>query len=88
MIVVQGDAFNRSGIATVLCVTLTTQLKWAEAPGNVLLSEKDTGLQRTSVANVSQMVTVGRSALRERTGKLPKQKLELVLIGISLVLGR
>lgn len=86
--VVQGDAFNRSRIATAVCVPLTSKLKWAEAPGNVLLGSSVTGLPRDSVANVSQIVTLDRSALTERVGKLPPEKLRLVLAGIDVVLGR
>jgi mRNA interferase MazF len=88
VVVIQGDAFNRSRIATVACVALTSNLRWAEAPGNVLLSDRITGLPRDSVANVSQLVTLDRSALRERVGALPEKKLELVLLGVDIVLGR
>jgi mRNA interferase MazF len=88
VVVVQGDAFNRSRIDTVVCVPLTSALRWAEAPGNVLLEAKLTGLPKDSVANVSQIVTLDRSALTERVGKLSKAKLELVLVGIDVVLGR
>ncbi len=88
VVVVQGDAFNRSHIATVVCVALTSNLRWAEAPGNVLLSVRDTGLPKDSVANVSQLVTLDREALTERVGTLPAKKLELVLLGIDIVLGR
>jgi len=88
VVVVQGDAFNRSRIATVVCVVLTSNLRWAEAPGNVLLSARLTGLPKDSVANVSQLVTLDREALTERAGDLPAQKLELVLLGIDIVLGR
>ncbi len=88
VVVVQGDAFNRSRIATVVCVALTSNLRWAEAPGNVLLSARTTGLPRDSVANVSQLVTLDREALSERVGSLPAKKLELVLLGIDIVLGR
>jgi len=88
VVVVQGDAFNRSRISTVVCVALTGDLRWAEAPGNVLLSARTTGLPRDSVANVSQLVTLDRTALTERVGALPAKKLELVLLGIDIVLGR
>jgi mRNA interferase MazF len=87
VVVVQGDAFKRSRIATVVCVALTSNLRWAEAPGNVLLSPRQTGLPKESVANVSQLVTLDRSALTERVGTLPAKKLELVLVGIDVVLG-
>jgi len=88
VVVVQGDAFNRSRIATVVCVALTSNLRWADAPGNVLLSARTTGLPKDSVANVSQLVTLDREALTERVGTLPAKKLELVLLGIDIVLGR
>ena len=85
VVVVQGDAFNRSRIATVVCVALTSNLHWAEAPGNVLLDAKLTGLPKDSVANVSQLVTLDRAALTERVGALSAGKLELVLLGIDIV---
>ena len=88
VVVVQGEAFNRSRIATVVCVPLTSNLRWAEAPGNVLLTSKETGLPKDSVANVSQLVTLDKSSLTDRVGKLSKAKLELVLFGIDVVLGR
>ena len=88
VIVVQGDALNRSRIATAVCVPLTSNLKWADAPGNVLLPARLTGLPRDSVANVSQLVAVDKSALAERSGRLSRSKLGLVLAGIDVVLGR
>ena len=88
VVVVQGDALNRSRIATVVCVALTSNLKWATAPGNVLLPSSVTGLPKESVANVSQLVTMNKTDLTEQTGKLSRSKLELVLSGIDVVLGR
>jgi mRNA interferase MazF len=88
VVVVQGDPLNRSRITTVVCVALTSNLKWAAAPGNVALSSSATGLPKDSVANVSQIVTLDRAELSERVGKLPRAKLELVLCGIDVVLGR
>ena len=88
VVVVQGDAFNRSRIATVVCVALTSNLRWVDAPGNVLLTARATGLPKDSVANVPQLVTLDREALTERLGTLPAKKLELVLLGIDIVLGR
>lgn len=88
VVVVQGDAFNRSSLRTVVCVSLTSNLHWADAPGNVLLPARATGLPRDSVANVSQLVTVDRDALTERVGALSASSLELVLAGIDVVLGR
>jgi mRNA interferase MazF len=88
VVVVQGDALNRSRIATVVCVPLTSNLKWTTAPGNVLLPASLTGLPKESVANVSQVVTLDKNDLTERTGRLARSKLELVLAGIDVVLGR
>lgn len=88
VLVIQGDAFNRSGIATVVSVPLTSTLRWADAPGNVRLSARSTGLPRDSVANVSQIAAVERTLLTERVGKLSRAKVELVLSGVDVVLGR
>lgn len=88
VVVVQGDALNRSRIATVVCVAVTSNLKWATAPGNVLLPSDVTGLPKESVANVSQVVTLDKREFTERTGKLSRTKLDLVLSGIDVVLGR
>jgi mRNA interferase MazF len=88
VVVVQGDALNRSRVATVVCVPLTSNLSWAGAPGNVLLKIKATGLEKDSVANVSQIVSLDRELLTDRAGKLPHAKLALVLSGIDVVLGR
>lgn len=88
VVVVQGDPLNRSKIATVVCVPLTSNVHWADAPGNVRLSTRLTGLPKDSVANVSQIVTLDKTLLTERVGKLPLAKLHLVLSGIDVILGR
>ena len=88
VVIVQGDALNRSKISTVVCVPLTSNLVWADAPGNVLLLAKTTGLPKDSVANVSQVVTLDKSMLADRVGKLPRAKLELVIAGLDVILGR
>ncbi len=86
--VVQGDPFNRSRIRTVLCVPLTSQLRWADAPGNVLLSARTTGLPRDSVANVSLLLALDRKLLEERVGMISERQLDQLLIGVDMVLGR
>ena len=88
VIVVQGDALNRSRISTTVCVPLTSNLKWDLAPGNLRLTARLTGLPKDSVANVSQIVAVDKDLLTDRVGKLPRHKLELVLSGIDVVLGK
>ncbi len=88
VVVVQGDALNRSRLATAVCVPLTSNVRWAEAPGNVLLRARVTGLSRDSVANVSQIVAIDRAALRDRVGRLSQKQLGLLFAGIDVVLGR
>jgi mRNA interferase MazF len=88
VIVVQGDALNQSRLATVVCIPLTSNLRWADASGNVLLSSRLTGLPKDSVANVSQIVALDKRVLTERVGKLPRNKLALLRAGIDVVLGR
>jgi len=88
VIVVQCDALNQSRVSTIVCVPLTSNLKWEEAPGNVLLTARATGLPKASVANVSLLVAVDRRQLIECVGKLSLRQLELVLAGIDIVLGR
>ena len=88
VVVVQGDALNRSRIATVVCVAMTSNLAWADAPGNVLLPAGTTGLPKESVANVSQVITIDKVALTERVSKISRAKIELILAGIDIVLGR
>ena len=88
VVVVQGDSLNRSKIATVVCVPLTSNLKWANAPGNVLLSPRSTGLSKASVANVSQIVSLDKALLTERAGRVSRTQLGLVLSGVDVLLGR
>lgn len=88
VVIVQSDAFNRSRISTVVCVALTGNLRWADAPGNVRLDAQATGLVQDCVANVSQIVTLDREMLTERVGRLADAKLDLVLWGLDVVLGR
>lgn len=88
VVVVQGDSLNRSRVTTVVCVLVTSNLRWADAPGNVLLVARATGLPKDSVANVSQIIALDKGVLAERIGKLSRAKTELVLSGIDVVLGR
>ena len=88
VVIVQGNHLNRSRIATVVCVPLTSNLTWARAPGNVLLPAEAAGLQKDSVANASQIIAVDRAFLAERVAKLPPKNFAQVLGGIEVVLGR
>jgi mRNA interferase MazF len=88
VVVVQGNPLNRSRVATVVCVPLTSNLRWADAPGNVFLRTRSTGLAKDSVANVSQIVTVDRALLSRQVGRLSKRQLDLVFAGIDIVFDR
>jgi mRNA interferase MazF len=87
VLVVQGDAFNRSAIGTVIAVSLTSNTRLADAPGNVWLDATESGLERDSVVNVSQLSTLDRDALRDRVGRVNDVTLELVDHGLKLLLG-
>lgn len=88
VVVVQCDALNRSQIGTVVCVPLTRNLKWANAPGNVLLKSSWTGLSDDSVANVSLITALDKGQFDDCCGKLPSRQLESILGGIDVILGR
>jgi len=86
LLIVQAEAFNRSRIATTIAVALTSNLALVDAPGNVLLPKRASGLPKDSIANVSQVVTVDRDVLTERTGKLSAELMAAVNTGLRLVL--
>ena len=87
VVIVQCDAFNRSRIATIVCIPLTSNLRLAEAPGNVILPATLTGLPRDSVANVSQIFAVDRDFLVDEVGRIPRSALAEILAGVHIVLG-
>lgn len=86
--IVQGDTFNRSQLATVVVIPLTSNTRLAAMPGNVFLSSDDTGLPKDSVANVTQIIAVDRSLLTEQLGRISPRHLELLWKGIDLLFDR
>lgn len=86
VLILQSNHFNRSRINTVVVVAITSNMKLAAAPGNVSLSKRSANLGRESVVNASQIVTLDKSLLRERAGKLQDPKLREVEEGVRLVL--
>lgn len=86
VLILQADDFNRSRINTIIAATITSNTKLAVAPGNVALSKKSVGLNRESVVNVSQLVTLDKSFLGEKVGKLSSTKMLEVDQGVRLVL--
>jgi mRNA interferase MazF len=85
-VVVQNNLFNHSRINTVLVCPLTSNLKRADSPGNVLLSKREANLPKPSVVNVSQIFTVDKSQLGDYIGILTSERLRQVLDGIKLLL--
>jgi mRNA interferase MazF len=86
LLIVQADAFNHSRIATTIGIVLTSNMRLLDAPGNVLLTKRATGLPKDSVANVSQVVTVDQDVLAERAGRVSAELLGAVDAGLRLVL--
>jgi mRNA interferase MazF len=85
-VVVQNNLFNHSQIRTVVVCALTSNLKRANAPGNVLLDKKETNLPKPGVVNVSQIFTVDKMQLSEYVGTLSPQRVRQILNGIKLLL--
>jgi mRNA interferase MazF len=86
VLILQSNAFNRSRLRTTLAVVLTSNLRLLDAPGNVLVPAKASGLRRDSVANVSQIITIDRDFLAERAGRLRGAMLHDLDAGLRLVL--
>jgi mRNA interferase MazF len=87
VLVVQANAFNRSRLSTVVAVVITSNLRLADMPGNVLVPARESGLPRPSVVNVTQVITADKSFLRSRAGRLKPETLERVEHGLSVLLG-
>lgn len=86
VVIIQSNAFNRSRIRTAIAVVLTSNLRLAEAPGNVLVPASESGLPKDSVVNVSQVITVDRAFLTEKCGRLPTKLIKSIDEGLRLAL--
>lgn len=86
VLVVQANSFNESRISTVLVAVITSHMKLAQAPGNVRIGKSDSKLSKTSVVNVSQLLTVDRQFLTKRVSSLPQSAMKQVNNGLKLVL--
>lgn len=85
-VVIQNDLMNRSRVHTIVCCALTTNVRRAKAPGNVLLDIGEANLVVRSVVNVSQIYAVDRAFFDEPLGALPRARLEEVLAGVRFVI--
>ena len=86
ILVVQANAFNRSSLSTVVALVITSNLRLANMPGNVLVGPRDSGLKVPSVVNVTQIITADRSFIRSRVGRLSSDLMSQVDHGMRLVL--
>jgi mRNA interferase MazF len=86
LVILQSDEFNRSRIHTVIAAIISSNLKLGEAPGNVLLLKKHSHLTKDSVVNVSQIVTIDKTFLEERVGRLSPEQMSELEDGLKLVL--
>ncbi len=86
VVIVQANAFNESAIRSVLCVAVTSNLRLGEAPGNVRLPRRASGLSKDSIANVSQVITADKQSLTQRVGRLTAATLRDIDAGLRLVL--
>lgn len=86
VVVVQNNLFNDIPIKTVVVCLLTTNLKYAKAPGNVALTKGEGGLTRSSVVNVTQLYTVNKADLLDYIGTLPPKRMREVLNGVKFVI--
>ena len=87
-VVVQGDVFNRTRLATTVVCLITSNLNRADAPGNVTLRKGDANLPKASVVNVSQILTVDKAELQERIGRLPAATVDVIRGGLELLFDR
>ena len=86
VLVVQSNDFNESAIRTSICAAITSNMRLADAPGNVRVTRRVSGLPRDSVINVSQLITLDKQMLTEKVSRLPAQSLRDVEAGIKLAL--
>jgi len=86
VLVIQADEFNQSAIRTVVCAAITSNINLADAPGNVQLSSRSSGLPRVSVVNVSQVLSVDRSLLTQRVKAIDLESMKQVEDGLRLVM--
>lgn len=84
-VVIQSNLFNRSRINTVVVCALTSNLKRAQAPGNVQLNKGEAGLPKKSVVKISQIFTVNKSDLSEKIGSLTSSRFNQLLEGLKLL---
>ncbi|HED06243.1 MAG TPA: type II toxin-antitoxin system PemK/MazF family toxin [Ignavibacteria bacterium] len=86
VVVISSNDFNSSKINTIIVAVITSNLNLSEAPGNFELPKKSSGLSKKSVVNISQLLTLDKSYLTEKSGKLTNKQIEIINDGLKLVL--
>jgi mRNA interferase MazF len=84
-VVIQNNAFNFSKINTVVLCALTTNLKRASSPGNIMLKKNEAGLPKKSVVNITQLITVNKLELKEKIGQLSKSRIREIIEGLEIL---
>ena len=87
VVVISTNEFNRSLIQTVIVSVVTSNLRLVDAPGNFKITKKQSNLSKDSVVNVSQLITLDKTFLTEKIGKLNSKNINFLNEGIKLVLG-
>ena len=85
-VVIQNNVFNESKINTVVACAITSNIKRAKAPGNILLKKGEGGLKKDSVVNISQIITIDKSDIEEKIGSLPVSKVKQIIEGVKLLI--
>jgi len=86
LVVIQSNEFNKSRINTIVAAVITTNIRLAQAPGNIMLTVKQSNLPKKSVINVSQVITIDKTFLNEKAGTLSNKIMDIVDDGLRLVL--
>lgn len=86
VLIIQSDDFNMSKIKTIVCLVITSNLKLADAPGNILIKSQESNLSKDSVINVSQIITLDKSILSEYAGSINDKTMKNVERGVKLSL--
>lgn len=85
-VVIQNNIFNKSRLNTIVVCALTSNLKWAKAPGNVLLKKGEGNLPKDSVVNITQIETIDKIFLAEKIGALPSSRIKEIINGVKLLI--
>lgn len=85
-VIIQNNVFNASRINTVVVCALTSNLKWAKSPGNVLLKKGEANLPKDSVINISQIETIDKAYLTEKIGSLPSSRIKQMIDGVKFLI--